>query len=64
LNELHTISAFEKGFKRIQLNWLYQTRKYGSYKLMLDYSDEIYDEFERVDDKTRVGLEWIYNLGS
>jgi hypothetical protein len=61
---IHSITESEKIFKRINLNWLYQTRSYGNYKLSVDYSDEIYDEFQRLDDNTRIGLEWSYNFGS
>lgn len=59
---LHSISSSAKKFKHIECAWKYQTASYGSFQLNLEYSDKIYDDFNRVDNKYRVGVDWNYKI--
>lgn len=59
---IHTITALKKEFKRVKLNWHYQTYSNGVIKLSIDYSDKLFDEFDRLNDNYRIAIDWEYGI--
>ena len=59
---LHSITESHQKFKRIKFDWIHITREYGEIELSLDYSDNVYDEFDRRNDEVRFGVGWKYQL--
>ncbi len=60
--EKHSITKLTKEFKLLKLNWRYQTRNYGKFVVSVEYTNAIYDQFERINDKARLSVDWFYNL--
>lgn len=59
---LHTISQTATKFNRVKTSWKYQTEKFGNFQFNLDYTSKIYDQFNRINDKYRFGLDWFYTI--
>ena len=58
----HTISSTEKKLKRIAANWKYQIDRHNQIEVKLDYTDKVFDEYERQENKFNIGLDWSYYL--
>jgi len=56
----HTISSTDKRLKRISGHWKYQIDRHNQIEVKMDYTDKIFDEFERQKDKLSIGFEWSY----
>ncbi len=49
-------------FKQLKLLWQYISSSLGQFDIELDYTDELYDRFDRIEDKFRVSLSWTQHL--
>jgi hypothetical protein len=49
-------------FSQLKLAWEYNTSSFGLFDLELEYSDEIFDDVGRLDDKYRLSLSWTQYL--
>ncbi|WP_168204315.1 capsule assembly Wzi family protein [Aliikangiella coralliicola] len=59
---LPTIGKQTVDIKRITIDWSFQYSKLGNVNFGISYSDNIYDEFIKIEDKTRFSLDWEYRL--
>ena len=57
---LHSVNGQSVKFNRLRLDWRFKTRTKGNFKVNLDYSDQVFDQWRRLEDKYRVGLDWTY----
>jgi len=62
--ELEERSTFTPSsvFNRIKLNWLYQTKYYGDFSISINKSNRKIDEFNFLNRKYVLAIEWVYSL--